>query len=81
MYKIDIHVKLKENVLDPQGKVIKHAANEMGYKKVKEVKQGKYFEIIIKDISDVEKYALQIAKNILANEVIEDFKIIKIKRV
>ena len=80
MYKIKIYVKLKKNVLDPQGKVIQQSANSIGYKDVVEVKQGKFFEIVIKNNSDPKKFAQKIAEDILANEVIEDYEIINIKK-
>ena len=76
--KIKIIVTLKKSVLDPQGKVIQQALNGMGFKNVNEVRQGKFFEINIdeKDQKKAEEKAKEMCKKLLANLVIEDYKII-----
>ena len=76
--KIKIIVTLKKSVLDPQGTVIQQALNGMGFKNVNEVRQGKFFEINIdeKDQIKAEEKANEMCKNLLANLVIEDYKII-----
>ena len=76
--KIKVIVTLKNGVLDPQGKAIQQTLNGMGFANVKDVRQGKYFDIDI-DESDEQKAkqsAEEICKKLLANQVIEDFKII-----
>ncbi len=76
--KIKVIVTLKSGVLDPQGKAIQQTLNGMGFANVKDVRQGKYFDIDI-DESDEQKAkhsAEEICKKLLANQVIEDFKII-----
>ena len=76
--KIKVVVTLKSGVLDPQGKAIQQTLNGMGFANVKDVRQGKYFDIDI-DESDEQKAkqsAEEICKKLLANQVIEDFKII-----
>ena len=76
--KIKVIVTLKSGVLDPQGKAIHQTLNGMGFSNVKDVRQGKYFDIDI-DESDEQKAKLsaeEICKKLLANQVIEDFKII-----
>ena len=76
--KVKVIVTLKSGVLDPQGKAIQQTLNGMGFANVKEVRQGKYFDIDI-DESDEQKAkqsAEEICKKLLANQVIEDFKII-----
>jgi len=76
--KIKVIVTLKSGVLDPQGKAIQQTLNGMGFATVKDVRQGKYFDIDI-DESDEQKAkqsAEEICKKLLANQVIEDFKII-----
>ncbi|WP_075482628.1 phosphoribosylformylglycinamidine synthase subunit PurS [Candidatus Pelagibacter communis] len=76
--KVKVIVTLKSGVLDPQGKAIQQTLNGMGFANVKEVRQGKYFDINI-DESDEQKAKLsveEICKKLLANQVIEDFKII-----
>ena len=76
--KIKVIVTLKNGVLDPQGKAIQQTLNEMGFESIKEVRQGKYFDIEINE-SDETKAKLKVedmCKKLLANLVIEDFKII-----
>ena len=76
--KIKVIVTLKSGVLDPQGRAIQQTLNGMGFANVKDVRQGKYFDINI-DESDEQKAKLsaeEICKKLLANQVIEDFKII-----
>ncbi len=76
--KIKVIVTLKESVLDPQGTVIKQALNGMGFNNINEVRQGKFFEINIneKDQKKAEEKAEVMCKKLLANLVIEDYKII-----
>ena len=76
--KARVTIMLKDGVLDPQGKAIQQTLNGMGFSNVKDVRQGKYFDIDI-DESDEQKAkqsAEEICKKLLANQVIEDFKII-----
>ena len=76
--KVKVIVTLKSGVLDPQGKAIQQTLNGMGFANVKDVRQGKYFDIDINE-SDEQKAKLsaeEICKKLLANQVIEDFKII-----
>ena len=76
--KIKVIVTLKSGVLDPQGKAIQQTLNGMGFANVKDVRQGKYFDIDINE-NDEQKAKLaveEICKKLLANQVIEDFKII-----
>ena len=76
--KIKVVVTLKNGVLDPQGKAIQQTLNGMGFANVEGVRQGKYFDIDI-DENDEQKAkssAEEICKKLLANQVIEDFKII-----
>ena len=77
--KIKIIVTLKKSVLDPQGTVIQQALNGMGFKDVNEVRQGKFFEINIdeKDQKKAEEKVEDMCKKLLANLVIEDYKIIE----
>ena len=76
--KISVIITLKKDVLDPQGKVIHQALDGMGFEGVNEVRQGKYFEIDTKedDKKKAEKKVEEMCKKLLANLVIEDFKII-----
>ena len=76
--KIKVIVTLKNGVLDPQGKAIQQTLNGMGFANLNEVRQGKYFEIDIndKDESKAKSKVEDMCKKLLANLVIEDFKII-----
>ena len=76
--KIKVIVTLKSGVLDPQGKAIQQTLNGMGFANVKDVRQGKYFDIDINenDEQKAKQSAEEICKKLLANQVIEDFKII-----
>ena len=72
-----ITVTLKNTVLDPQGKTIQGALRKMGYKGVDQVRQGKFFELVLD--GGLEKDAAQaeverIAKEVLTNPVIEEFR-------
>ena len=77
--KISVIITLKKDVLDPQGKVIHQTLNGMGFDDINEVRQGKYFEINIKenDKKNAEKKVEEMCKKLLANLVIEDYKIIE----
>ena len=75
--KISVIVTLKKEVLDPQGKVVNQTLKNIGFSSVQEVRQGKFFEIEISE-SDPEKIksiAEEISKKLLANTVIENYKI------
>ena len=77
--KISIIVTLKKAVLDPQGKVTLQTLSHMNFNHINSVRQGKYFEIDI-DEENLDKAQLkadEICKKLLANLVIEDYKIIK----
>jgi len=72
-----VTVTLKNDVLDPQGKVVKQTLKNMGYENINDVRQGKYFEIDIneKDKKKAEKIIEDICKKLLTNTVIEDYTI------
>ena len=76
--KIKVIVTLKNGVLDPQGKAIQQTLNGLGFESVKEVRQGKYFDIEINENNEVKAKSKveEMCKKLLANLVIEDFKII-----
>ena len=77
--KISAIITLKKDVLDPQGKVIQQTLNGMGFSDVNEVRQGKYFEIDVKEDNQqrAEEVVENMCKKLLANLVIENYKIIK----
>mgnify|MGYP001423531670 FL=1 len=76
--KVKVIVTPKNGVLDPQGKAIQQTLNGMGFSSVKEVRQGKYFniEIIEKDETKAKARAEDMCKKLLANLIIEDYQII-----
>ena len=72
-----IHVTLKNGVLDPQGSAIKKTLNQQGVNEVVDITQGKYFEVEL-DVSNktqAEELLEKICKDLLANLVIENYKI------
>ena len=76
--KVSTIITLKKEVLDPQGKVIKSALDGMGFNNINEIRQGKYFEIDIdeKDKKKAEEQVENMCKKLLANLVIENYRII-----
>ena len=76
--KISVIITLKNDVLDPQGKIIQKTLDGMGFSKINEVRQGKYFEIDTEenDPKKAKKNVDEMCKKLLANLVIENYKII-----
>jgi len=76
--KISVIITLKKDVLDPQGKVIHQTLDGMGFNDINEVRQGKYFEIDTKenDPKNAKDKVEEMCKKLLANLVIENYKII-----
>lgn len=73
-----VYVTLKPSVLDPQGKAIHHSVELLGHTNVSDIRQGKYFEIALdSDLSEAKarETAEQVAKDVLANPVIEDYRV------
>lgn len=73
--KIRILVSYKDSVLDPQGQTVKHALHTLGYDFIKDVRQGKVFELELEGISqkEAEKIIPEISDKVLANPIIEKF--------
>ena len=78
--KFSVTVTLKKDVLDPQGKVVQNTLQNLGIDNLKSIRQGKYFEIELNDIDKnrAEKKVNDMCKKLLANLIIEDYKITKI---
>jgi phosphoribosylformylglycinamidine synthase PurS subunit len=76
--KVKVIVTLKDGVLDPQGKAIQQTLNGMNFSEVKEVRQGKYFDIEVSTIDEknAKVKVEEMCKKLLANLVIEDYKIL-----
>ena len=79
--KFSVTVTLKKDVLDPQGKVVQNTLLNLGMDNLKNVRQGKYFELEVNDNDQVqaEKKVDDMCKKLLVNLIIEDYKINKIK--
>ena len=77
--KVSAIITLKKDVLDPQGKVIHQTLDGMGFENLNEVRQGKYFEIDVKedDKKKAKEQVEEMCKKLLANLVIENYKIIE----
>lgn len=76
--KAKVYVTLKPSVLDPQGKAIHHSVASLGFANIGDIRQGKYFEIALDDStseSDARTSVERIAKDVLANPVIEDYRV------
>ena len=76
--KAKVYVTLKPSVLDPQGKAIHHSVELLGFEKIEDIRQGKYFEIALDATvseADAKEAAEKIAKDVLANPVIEDYRV------
>jgi len=76
--KAKVYVTLKSGVLDPQGKAIQHSVALLGYDGVADVRQGKYFEIALDatlDEARARETAERMARDVLSNPVIEDFRV------
>ena len=72
-----VYVSLKRSVLDPQGKTIQGALKKMGYQGLTDVRQGKFFELTLDgglDKSQAENEVSRIAREVLTNPVIEEFR-------
>ena len=76
--KAKVFVKLKPSVLDPQGKAIHHSAEQLGFQQITDIRQGHYFEIALDaSVNETEARAAaeRIAADVLANPVIEDYRV------
>jgi phosphoribosylformylglycinamidine synthase subunit PurS len=76
--KAKVFVTLKNGVLDPQGKAIHGSVESLGFSGISDVRQGKYFEIAFDaevDASQAREFAEKIANDVLANPVIEDYRV------
>jgi len=76
--KAKVFVTLKPSVLDPQGKAIHHSVESLGFTGISDIRQGKYFEIVLDDATHKAeaKVAIErIAADVLTNPVIEDYEV------
>ena len=76
--KARVYVSFKTTVLDPQGQTIQSALNGLGHKTITAVRQGKFFDIDIQPgakAADVKREMEQVARDVLANPVMEDYRV------
>ena len=78
--KFSVTVTLKKDVLDPQGKVVQNTLVNMGMRNLKNIRQGKHFEIEVDENNETvaQKKIDEMCKKLLVNLIIEDYKINKI---
>ena len=78
--KFSVTVTLKKDVLDPQGKVVQNTLVGMGMNNLKNIRQGKHFEIEVdeNDETNAKKKIDTMCKKLLVNLIIEDYEINKI---
>jgi len=76
-----IHVTLKPDVLDPQGKAIQRACASLGHDAVRDVRQGKLFEVDLdaRDEASARALLTEITDKLLANPVIEDYEVVSVE--
>ncbi|MGD9347745.1 MAG: phosphoribosylformylglycinamidine synthase subunit PurS [Candidatus Aminicenantes bacterium] len=74
--KVRVLVSFKDSVLDPQGQTVKNALHTLGYRAVKDIRQGKVFEIELEGASSEEAHRIipEISHKVLANPIIEKFE-------
>jgi len=76
LWKVEVIVRLKQNLLDPQGKAVEGAMNNLGYVDIENVRAGKFFEFDLTsslERKSAELKADDICSKLLANPVIEDY--------
>ena len=79
--KFSVTVTLKKDVLDPQGKVVLNTLTNLGMNNVKNIRQGKFFEIDLneKDQKKAEEKVNEMCKKLLVNLIIEDYSINRVQ--
>jgi len=70
-----VYIRLKEGVLDPQGKTIAHAMKNMGYNEFSGVRSGRFFELECDTRPDLEARIDEICRKLLSNPVIENYRV------
>ena len=75
--KARVYVTLKPSVFDPQGSVVAYALTSMGYTDVRDVRQGKFFEVELDggDAAAARARVTEMADKLLANPVIESYRV------
>lgn len=75
--KIRVDVKLKNGVLDPQGRAVAHALQTLGFDEVSDVRIGKAIELEVNETDEAKatERAKEMAQKLLANLVIESYSV------
>lgn len=75
--KVRLIIMLKQGVLDPQGKAINHALHNLSFQEVQDVRVGRVIDLEVTETSPekAEARATEMAQQLLANGVIEDFQV------
>jgi phosphoribosylformylglycinamidine synthase PurS subunit len=76
--KAKVFVTLKPGILDPQGKAIQHSVELLGFDRIADVRQGKYFEIALDNAlaeDEARRTATRMAAEVLSNPIIEDYRV------
>lgn len=74
MYKVKVFVTLRESVLDPQGTAVKGSLHSLSFEAVKDVRIGKYMELTVEKVDNIEETVKEMCEKLLANVVIEDYR-------
>ena len=76
MYIAKIKITLRSSILDPQGKIVEHSLESLGYDKIEDTRIGKYIELKINADSkeEAENIADKACEKLLANPVMEDYE-------
>lgn len=74
MYKVKVFVTLRESVLDPQGTAVKGSLHSLSFDAVKDVRIGKYMELTVEKVDNIEEMVKEMCEKLLANVVIEDYR-------
>ena len=79
--KFSVTITLKKDVLDPQGKVVQNTLINLGFADLKSIRQGKFFEVEINEKNEdkAENQIKEMCEKLLANMIIEDYKINKLQ--
>ncbi len=77
MFKANVYVTLKEGVLDPQGEAVRKSLHVLDYRGVEAVRIGKFIEVWLDgaDEKDARKQVAEMSDKLLANPIIEDFRV------
>ncbi|MCA0970607.1 phosphoribosylformylglycinamidine synthase subunit PurS [Halobacillus litoralis] len=73
MRKVKVYITLKEGVLDPQGKAVQNSLESLEFGGVKDVRVGKYMELMVENSEDIDAKIDQMCDKLLANPVIENY--------